>query len=143
TALTAASATTGCFGSFGATTSLWEFNDDIHESKWIKWLLFLGLRIVPVYPLFVLGDMLIFNTIEFFTDSNPFTASRDLGDGNRLAFERDRKNRNRVRVEHTHHGKRVGVWYVERNGDRFSVFDEQLRRIAATREDGGSVSLVD
>ncbi len=143
TALTAAAATTGCWGSFAATNKLWKFNDGISESKWLKWLLFLGLIILPVYSLFILGDALIFNTIEFFTDKNPLSASRDLGNGQQLAFERDAQNPNRVRVEHRQDGKRVAVWYVERHGDRFSLFDEQLRLVATTREDGGSVAVVD
>ncbi len=142
-ALTAATATTGCFGSFAATNKLWKFNDSIAESKWLKWLLFLGLIILPVYSLFILGDALIFNTIEFFTDKNPLSAKRDLGNGQQLAFERDPKNPDRVRVEHFEHGKLIGTWYVERDGDRFSVLDEHQRLIATTREKDGSVSLVD
>lgn len=142
-AVTAAAATTGCWGSFAATNKLWKFNDGISDSKWLKWLLFLGLVIVPVYSLFILGDALIFNTIEFFTDDNPLGASRDLGDGHRLAFQRDPKRPDFVRVEHFHHGKRVAVFYVERRGDSFSLFDEQRRLISATREAAGEVTVVD
>jgi hypothetical protein len=36
-----ASALTGCFGSFAALRSLWDWNDDF-DSKWVKWLIFLG-----------------------------------------------------------------------------------------------------
>lgn len=142
-ALTAATVTTGCFGSFAATNKLWSFNDGISESKWLKWLLFLGLIILPVYSLFILGDALIFNTIEFFTDKNPLRAKRDLGNGQQLVFERDPKNPNRARISHLDRGKLVAVWYVERNGDRFSVFDERQRLIATTRETGNAVSVID
>jgi Domain of unknown function (DUF3332) len=144
-ALTTAAATTGCWGSFAATNKLWKFNDGISESKWIKWLLFLGLIIVPVYSLFIFGDAIIFNTIEFFTDKNPLSATRDMGNGHQVAFERDPKNPDLVRVEHRHHGKLVGTWYVERHGDRFSVLDERRAPIAMTREheNDGAVSVVD
>jgi hypothetical protein len=68
---------TGCFGSFSATRRLWGWNDDVGD-KWVNWLVFLGLCILPVYELFVLGDVLVLNSVEFWTGSNPV---RRVGDG--------------------------------------------------------------
>jgi hypothetical protein len=61
----------GCFGSFGAVRALWDWNDDVSSSKWVDWLVFLGLSIIPVYELFVLADVLVLNSVEFWTGSNP------------------------------------------------------------------------
>jgi hypothetical protein len=67
-------ALSGCFGSFGATRALWSFNDDF-GNKWIKWLVFLGFSILPVYALFVLADVLVLNSLEFWTGSNPIKSA--------------------------------------------------------------------
>ena len=143
-ASTVALGATGCFGSFAATNKLWKFNDGISDSKWLKWLLFLGLVIVPVYSLFILGDALIFNTIEFFTGSNVLSSStRDLGNGNMVAFERDKDDPELVRVEHRRDGKVVGIFYVKKSGDHFRLLDQQRTVIAETREENGVVTLLD
>jgi hypothetical protein len=68
-ALTAA-ATTGCFGKFAATKKLHDWNASF-GSKFVSTLIFWLFLILPVYELFVLGDALIFNLIEFWTGSNP------------------------------------------------------------------------
>jgi Domain of unknown function (DUF3332) len=143
-ASTVALGATGCWGSFGATNKLWKFNDGISDSKWIKWLLFLGLIILPVYSLFILGDALIFNTIEFFTDKNPLSgATRDFGNGNTVAFERDKHDPELVRIEHRHNGKLVGTFYVKKSGDHFRLLDEQRKLVAETRDENGAVTLLD
>ena len=140
----AAAGATGCWGSFAATNKLWKFNDGISDSKWLKWLLFLGLVIIPVYSLFILGDALIFNTIEFFTDKNPLSGDiRDLGNGHQVAFERDPNDRDLVRIEHRHEGKVIGVFYVKRNDEGFALLDEKRRLLADVSERGEIVTLTD
>lgn len=67
----------GCFGSFNAVRSLWEWNDDVSDSKWVNWLVFLGLSIIPVYALFALADTLVLNSVEFWTGSNPIERTAD------------------------------------------------------------------
>lgn len=66
----------GCFGSFSATRKLWGWNDDVGD-KWVNWLVFLGLSILPVYQLFVLADVLVLNSVEFWTGSNPVKRAGD------------------------------------------------------------------
>ncbi|GAC1345821.1 MAG: DUF3332 domain-containing protein [Myxococcales bacterium] len=61
----------GCFGTFKLTQNLWHFNDGVSPNKFIKWLVFLGLAIVPVYDIAVLADVLVLNSIEFWTGKNP------------------------------------------------------------------------
>lgn len=64
-----------CFGSFNLTRKLWGFNDTVSDSKWIKWLLFLGLTIVPVYSIAALVDALVLNSVEFWSGKNPVAAN--------------------------------------------------------------------
>ncbi|SRR5690606_15404593 len=62
---------TSCLGSFSAFNNLKDWNQGATDSKFLDNLIFWGLNIVPVYPLFFLGDALIFNVIEFWSGSNP------------------------------------------------------------------------
>ena len=62
---------TGCFGSFGLTKTLYEWNDGVSSSKFVKTLVFWGMSIIPVYAVGVFLDVIIFNLIEFWSGSNP------------------------------------------------------------------------
>jgi hypothetical protein len=103
-------ALTGCFGSFGAVRALWEWNDELHPSKWVKWLVFLGLSIIPVYFLFALADALVLNSVEFWTGSNPIKSGSDGRTVTRVATA----DPNRLRLEIRRHGELEKVVYCER-----------------------------
>lgn len=60
-----------CLGSFNAVVGLKQWNDGVSDSKFVNNLLFWGMNIIPVYGLFALGDVIIFNVIEFWSGSNP------------------------------------------------------------------------
>lgn len=60
----------GCFGSFKLLRGLWGFNQGVGE-KWAQELVFLAFVIIPVYEVLALGDIIIFNTIEFWATSGP------------------------------------------------------------------------
>ena len=62
---------TSCLGSFSAFKSLRDWNDGLTENKFLDSLVFWALNIVPVYPLFLIGDVIFFNLLEFWTGSNP------------------------------------------------------------------------
>jgi hypothetical protein len=70
-------ATSGCFGRFEALRMVYDFNEDIHEDKWVVWVSFLVLSIVPVYGIAVLADVIIFNSVEFWTGQNPVDGSAE------------------------------------------------------------------
>ncbi len=69
--LSAAILFSSCLGSFKAFNNLKDWNQGATDSKFLDNLIFWGLNIVPVYGLFFLGDVLIFNVIEFWSGSNP------------------------------------------------------------------------
>jgi len=60
-----------CLGSFSAFNGLKDWNHQVSDNKFVNNLVFWVLWIVPVYGIFMLGDLIIFNTIEFWTGSNP------------------------------------------------------------------------
>lgn len=55
-----------CIGSFQLTSKLKNFNDGI-GSKWVNELVFVAFCIVPVYELSALADVLVLNSIEFWS----------------------------------------------------------------------------
>jgi hypothetical protein len=63
--------TTGCFGSFTAFSKLNKWNGKVTGNKFLNWLIFLVLCIIPVYELFFTADVLVLNSLEFWTGSNP------------------------------------------------------------------------
>lgn len=62
----------GCYGPFALTKKLHAWNGTISD-KWINSLVFFGLAVVQAYTICLLGDGLIFNTVEFWSGSNPVT----------------------------------------------------------------------
>ena len=64
---------TSCYGPFNLTRRLYHWNGQI-AGKWEKEFMFLVLAYVPVYGLTVLGDAIVFNSMEFWTGKNPVDA---------------------------------------------------------------------
>lgn len=60
----------GCIGSFSLTGKLYQFNKGL-GNKWVQEIVFLAMVIIPLYGLTLLADGLIFNSIQFWTGSNP------------------------------------------------------------------------
>lgn len=63
--------TTSCFGPFNATRRVYHWNDTVTSDKWAEEGLFLLITIIPVYGLAFVGDVLLFNSIEFWGGQNP------------------------------------------------------------------------
>jgi hypothetical protein len=74
-ALTAATLTLGlcssCLGPNNAYNSIRDWNRDLSEQDWVVELVFLGLYILPVYPIAHFGDIVIFNTVNYWSGDNP------------------------------------------------------------------------
>ncbi|HVZ36708.1 MAG TPA: DUF3332 domain-containing protein [Polyangiaceae bacterium] len=126
-------ASSGCFGSFGATRGLWEWNDEL-GNKWVKWLVFLGLSIIPVYELFVLADTLVLNSVEFWTGSNPVRKASDGRTLTRVATA----DPDLLRIELRRDEQLEQVFYFRRNAHGVFVFDHtgRIASIVTERSDG-------
>ena len=61
-----------CIGSFSLTNKVKDWNDNI-DGKFVNELVFLGLHLIPVYPLAIFADILVLNSIEFWTGDTPVT----------------------------------------------------------------------
>ncbi|MCL5285948.1 MAG: DUF3332 domain-containing protein [Nitrospirae bacterium] len=77
---------TGCYGQFALVHTLYKANGTV-ENKWARSGLTALMCIIPVYEFAGLGDVIIFNPIEFWSHVNPITnkpsvaSSRTQGPG--------------------------------------------------------------
>lgn len=68
--LSAAIMFSSCIGSFSLTNKVQQWNESLGD-KFVNELVFVGMHIVPIYPLSIFADILVLNSIEFWTGSNP------------------------------------------------------------------------
>ena len=123
----------GCFGSFALVRKVYGINEGISENKFIRWAVFLGFAIIPVYGISGLVDALVFNTMEFWTGSNPLGGgggggggkvaprSVKVSDTETLKLSRDGDV---MRVEVEREGQEPQVRYFEPLEDGMVVRDE-------------------
>jgi len=77
-ALAACLTATSCLGPNHAYNSLSAWNSEASDNKFLNEAVFLGLHLLPAYPLCMAGDLVIFNSIEFWSGSNPLPAAREF-----------------------------------------------------------------
>lgn len=63
-----------CIGSFRLTQSVMKWNNQV-GSKFVNELVFFAFWVLPVYEVTSLADLLVINSIEFWSGRNPLTAS--------------------------------------------------------------------
>lgn len=63
----------GCFGEFALTRKVYNWNDDVSDSKFVKTLVMYVMMIIPVYGIAGFVDIVILNLIEFWSGSNPMS----------------------------------------------------------------------
>jgi hypothetical protein len=69
---------TGCIGRFALSGKVRAFNMEVTEDRWGRELVFVCLYIIPVYPFSGMIDMLIINSIEFWTGKNPIDGGESV-----------------------------------------------------------------
>ena len=65
----------GCIGNFGLSGKVRKFNLETTEDRWGREILFVALYVIPVYPFAGMLDILVFNSVEFWTGKNPINGS--------------------------------------------------------------------
>jgi len=73
-ALTLSLLGSSCLGPDNLFNGLHNWNSRATDSKWGNELIFVGFSIIPVYGFAWLGDVIIFNSIEFWGGRNPIDA---------------------------------------------------------------------
>lgn len=72
---------TSCIGSFSLTNKLLSWNRQV-GNKFVNELVFFAFWIIPVYEVSALADVLVINSIEFWSGSNPVAKGTKVIDGN-------------------------------------------------------------
>ena len=63
----------GCMGNMGVTQNVKKVNLSVTENRWVREGVFLGFTVFWVYRVSALLDLIVFNSIEFWTGENPIT----------------------------------------------------------------------
>lgn len=75
---------TSCIGSFRLTNKVLAWNHQI-SNKFVNELVFFGLWILPVYEISAIADILVINSVEFWSGTNPIEAGvKTVSDDNGL-----------------------------------------------------------
>lgn len=69
-----------CIGSFSLTNKLLTWNKGV-SNKFVNELIFFGFWILPVYEVCALADVLVLNSIEFWSGSNPVAQGTKVIEG--------------------------------------------------------------
>lgn len=71
---------TSCIGSFSLTNKLLSWNRSI-DNKIVNEIVFLAFWILPVYEVSAMADILVINSIEFWSGTNPMACGKKIIDG--------------------------------------------------------------
>lgn len=71
---------TGCLGTGALSGKVREFNLEVVENRYGREGVFLGLQIIWVYRICTVLDLFVFNSIEFWSGSNPINGKNALAD---------------------------------------------------------------
>ena len=77
----------GCYGPFRLTSKLHHWNGQVSQKKFVNELVFLGMCIIPAYEICILGDGLIFNSIEWWGGRNPISMKDGQQEEVKFAYE--------------------------------------------------------
>ncbi len=111
-----------CIGSFALTNKVLTWNKGV-GNKFVNELVFFAFWILPVYEITALADILVINSIEFWTNENPVTAEAKIIDGKdaRYLVQQDKTgytitNLSDKSVVRLNFDASTRSWAVEHNG---------------------------
>lgn len=122
-----------CIGSFALSNKVLTWNKSVSNSKFVNELVFFAFWVLPVYEITVLADVLVINSIEFWTGDNPVTAETKIVDGKdaRYLVERDNTgytitNLSDNSIVRFNYDATDRSWSVENNGveTKFMTFND-------------------
>lgn len=132
---------TGCYGPFALTSKLHDWNGQVSQKKFVNELVFLGLCILPAYELCVLGDGLIFNSIEFWGGNNPIAMENGQIEESNILHEGQMykliKSKNHVTIASTEADQQVDfqyfpkerAWYQMSGDSKVKVVDMKGKNV--------------
>lgn len=79
-AVAASTLCTSCIGSFALTNKLLSWNKQV-SNKFVNELVFFAFWVIPVYEVAALADVVVINSIEFWSGSNPVAVGKSVIEG--------------------------------------------------------------
>ncbi len=126
-----------CLGSFSAFNGLRDWNDGLTSSKFLDNLIFWVLNIIPVYGLFFVGDVIIFNVIEFWSGSNPLAMNE--GDIETQIVEKDGSTFEMIATKNR---LQIKIIDGKRKGEKLDlVYSPSQKSWSAIKPDGEVIKL--
>ena len=124
-----------CIGSFKLWSGLKEWNQGI-GNKFVNELVFIALNIVPVYSVAYFADVVVLNTIEFWTGSNP-VASNEVKEvegehGNYLVAS----NENGYTITNKEDNQSLDLVYNKENKSWNAVTESENFELVKMNDDG-------
>jgi len=138
----------GCTGSFELTKKVYNFHRGM-DDKWMDEMAFIVVAYLPVYAIAILGDAIIFNTVEFWTDKNPIEAKRATNlkvvekDGLRAAMAYNPEDES-IKVVSYKSGQRLSAFVLEKNSDCVVMKNNDGEVIyTSTKDKDGGITIQD
>ncbi|MCK9329652.1 MAG: DUF3332 domain-containing protein [Candidatus Cloacimonetes bacterium] len=138
----------GCFGSFKLVGSVYDFNKGI-DNKFVKSFVMWIFYIVPVYELATLGDVILLNVIEFWTDKNPMAMEEGQSETHYYAIEDKNyevimtKNRFDIKDSDTQKHQMTllfdensNCWFAEKDGVAYKITEQDEQHIKLFHPNG-------
>lgn len=134
----------GCYGGFNLTRKLHSWNGSV-GGKWVNEGVFLGLNILPVYGFAMLGDAIVFNSVEFWTGKNPILAKnvKSVQQGDLQAVMSYTPGDHRLRVDSFEKGKLASTVVFEQGKEGMEARDAKGGVIMTAKSVDGVVVLAD
>ena len=127
-ALSASMMMQSCIGSFALFNKVKAWNDQVGD-KFVNEIVFLAMWILPVYELCLTADVLILNSIEFWSGSNPALAETKVVDGKDAQYLVARNeggyvitNMKTKQETRFNFDAKDNSWSLENNGEEVKLF---------------------
>lgn len=126
-ALAGSMLTTSCIGSFSLTSKLLDWNKSI-GNKFVNEVVFFAFWILPVYEISTLADVLVLNSIEFWSGNNPVAKGSKVVEGKdgKYLVECDGKgytitNEKEGNVVRLDFDEEKQTWSASANGETYNI----------------------
>ena len=127
---------TGCMGQFRLTDKVYSWNKKASSDRWVNEIIFAGMAVLlPVYGMTLLADGVIFNSIEWWSGSNPIASAgqqkRVLGADGSVALMTMRAD-GAIDVKTTAKDGKKSSFTLVRHDDSVIVLDDHGRPVKTT-----------
>jgi hypothetical protein len=133
---------TGCYGSFGLTKKVYDWNGQVGD-KTVNSLVMFGLLVIPVYEVSLLADWAVFNVIEYWTGSNPMAMEQGEKEEQIVSYNgelyRMIVSKNAARIEKiTGENQSYNLIFVQGQNAWFLQDGDALHKVAAVSKNTDS-----